>query len=216
MRAVRVLIADDHDVVVEGVRALIARQPDLEVCGVATNGHEAVERALKTKPDVVVFDLTMPGLDGLAAIGQIRKELPNTEVLAFSGHSAKDLVEEVFEAGAKSYIEKTDANRHLITAIKSLAEHKPFFTAEASDVLFTKFLQPARKQQSRADLRLTTREREIVRLLAQGSSNKEVAAALRLKIRTVETHRATLMRKLGAKSMAGLVRYAIRHHLIEL
>jgi DNA-binding NarL/FixJ family response regulator len=195
---------------------LIERQPDLKVCGVATNGREAVDLALKTKPDVVVLDLTMPGMDGLDAIRRIRTGLSETEVLVFSGHSAKDLVEDVFEAGAKSYIEKSDASQDLITAIKSLAEHKPFFTAEASETLFAKFLQPARKQRSRAELKLTTREREIVRLLAQSSTNKEVAAALGIRVRTVETHRATLMRKLGAKSVAGLVQYAIRNHLIEL
>lgn len=216
MNAVRVLVADDHEVVLEGVRALIERQPDLEVCGLAANGREAVELAQKTKPDVVVLDMSMPELDGLDVIRLLKKTLPETEVVVFSAHSSEEMVEEVFDAGAKSYIEKSEASQDLVTAIRSLAEHKPFFSTQTSEILFAKFLVPrARLQQSRMELRLTAREREIVRLLAQSSSNKEVATALGISIRTVETHRATLMRKLGVRSVAGLVRYAIRHHIIE-
>jgi DNA-binding NarL/FixJ family response regulator len=216
MSAVRVLVADDHEVVLEGVRALIERQPDLEVCGLAANGREAVELAQKTKPDVVVLDMSMPELDGLDVIRLLKKTLPATEVVVFSAHSSEEMVEEVFDAGAKSYIEKSEASQDLVTAIRSLAEHKPFFSTQTSEILFAKFLVPkARLQQSRTELRLTAREREIVRLLAQSSSNKEVATALGISIRTVETHRATLMRKLGVRSVAGLVRYAIRHHIIE-
>jgi DNA-binding NarL/FixJ family response regulator len=214
--SVRVLVADDHEVVLEGVRALIERQPDLEVCGLATNGREAVDLARKTKPDVVVLDITMPELDGLDAIRQIRKALPNTEVVVFSAHSSEEVVEDVFDAGATSYIAKTEASRDLVTAIRSLAEHKPFFSSQTSEILFAKFLLPeARKKRDLAEQELTAREREIVRLLAQSSSNKEVATTLSISIRTVETHRATLMRKLGIHSVAGLVRYAIRHHMIE-
>jgi DNA-binding NarL/FixJ family response regulator len=209
-------VADDHEVVLEGVRALIERQPDLEVCGLAANGREAVELAQKTKPDVVVLDMSMPELDGLDVIRLLKKTLPETEVVVFSAHSSEEMVEEVFDAGAKSYIEKSEASQDLVTAIRSLAEHKPFFSTQTSEILFAKFLVPrARLQQSRMELRLTAREREIVRLLAQSSSNKEVATALGISIRTVETHRATLMRKLGVRSVAGLVRYAIRHHIIE-
>lgn len=216
MKAVRVLVADDHEVVLEGVRALIERQSDLEVCGLATTGREAVDLARKTKPDVVVLDITMPELDGIEAIRQIRRALPNTEVVVFSAHSSEEMIEEVFEAGAKSYIEKIEASRDLVAAIRSLAEHKPFFTSQTSETLFEKFLVPgARKQPGRAEPKLTAREREIARLLAQSGSNKEMAATLGISIRTVETHRATLMHKLGVHSVAGVVRYAIRHHLIE-
>jgi len=216
MKAVRVLIADDHEVVLEGVRSLIERQPDLEVCGLATTGREAVDLARKTNPDVVVLDLTMPELDGLDAIRQIKKALPETEVVVFSAHPSEDLIEEVFEAGAKSYIEKVEASRDLVSAIRSLAEHKPFFTSQTSEVLFSKFLLPgAKKQPDRVEPKLTARERQIVSLLAQSGSNKEIATTLGISIRTVETHRATLMHKLGVHSVAGVVRYAIRHHIIE-
>jgi DNA-binding NarL/FixJ family response regulator len=216
MKAVRVLVADDHEVVREGVRGLIERQPDLEVCALATTGREAVDLAQKTKPDVVVLDMTMPELDGLDAIRQIRKALPDTEVVVFSAHPSEDLIDEVFEAGAKSYIEKTEASRDLVAAIRSVAEHKPFFTSQTSEILYAKFLTPGtRKQPDQTKPKLTTREREIVSLLAQSSSNKEIAAALGISIRTVETHRATLMHKLGVRSVAGVVRYAIRQHIIE-
>lgn len=210
------MIADDHEVVREGVRALIERQPDLEVCSVAANGREAVDLALKTKPDVVVLDMTMPELDGLDAIRQIKKSLPETEVVVFSAHPSEDIIGEVFDAGAKSYIEKTEASRDLVNAIRSLAEHRPFFTSKASETIFAKLLTPgARKLSGRSEQRLTAREREIVCLLAQSSSNKEIATTLGISVRTVETHRATLMHKLGVHSVAGVVRYAIRHHLIE-
>jgi two-component system response regulator NreC len=214
---VRVLVADDHEVVRDGIRALIERQPDLEVCGLATNGREAVDVAQATKPDVVVLDLTMPALDGFDAIRQIRKALPETEVVVFSAHRSEEVVEDVFGAGAKSYIEKTENSRDLVTAIRSLAEHKPFFTSQTSAILFSKLLLPKdSKQRDQAEQQLTGREREIVRLLAESSSNKEIATKLGISVRTVETHRATLMRKLGVHSVAGLVRYALRQHIIEL
>jgi len=216
MSRVRILIADDHEVVRAGVCALIEREPEFEVCGVATNGREAVDLARKTKPDVVVLDITMPELDGVEAIRQIKRALPNTEMVVFSAHSSEDMVEKVFAAGAKSYIGKGEASRDLVAAIKSVAAHKPFFTAEISEILFAKYLVPgSKKTKSPAEKQLTVREREIVRLLAESSSNKDIADKLGISVRTAETHRATLMRKLGIRSVAGLVRYAIRNHIIE-
>jgi len=215
MKDVRVLVADDHEVVREGVCALIERQPNLKVCGLAATGREAIDLARKTRPDVVVLDMTMPESDGLDAIRQIKKALPDTEVLVFSAHPSEEMIEEVFDAGAKSYVEKTQATRDLITAIRSLAEHKPFFSQKTSEILLAKLSTGTAKEHDRAGPKLTTRETEIVRLLAQGGSNKEIAATLGISIRTVETHRATLMHKLGVHSVAGVVRYAIRHHLIE-
>lgn len=216
MSRVRILIADDHEVVREGVRALIEREPEFEVCSVASNGREAVDLARKTKPDVVVLDITMPELDGVDAIRQIKRALPATEMVVFSAHSSEDVVEQVFAAGAKSYIRKGDAARDLVAAIKSVAAHKPFFTSEISGILFAKYLvPPPKKTKLPAEKQLTAREREIVRLLAESSSNKDIAAKLGISVRTAETHRATLMRKLGIRSVAGLVRYAIRNHIIE-
>ena len=216
MNNVRVLVADDHEAVLEGVRALLEREAGLEVCGVASNGRDAITCATKTKPDVVVLDMTMPDLDGISAIRQIKRALPETEVVVYSAHSSEEVIEEAFEAGAKSYIGKAGTSRDLIDAIRSVAEHKPFFTPEISQILFGKFLgADGPKKAGMSEQKLTPREREVVRLLAQSSSNKEIAAALGISVRTAETHRATLMRKLGIKSLAGLVRYAIRNNIIE-
>jgi len=216
MNNVRVLVADDHEAVLEGVRALLEREAGLEVCGVASNGRDAVTYATKMKPDVVVLDMTMPDLDGISAIRQIKRALPETEVVVYSAHSSEEAIEEAFDAGAKSYIGKAGTSRDLIEAIRSVAEHKPFFTPEISQILFGKFLgADGPKKAGTSEQKLTPREREVVRLLAQSSSNKETAAALGISVRTAETHRATLMRKLGIKSLAGPVRYAIRNNIIE-
>jgi len=195
---------------------LIEHEPGWQVCGTAINGQEAVDIAKKLKPEVVILDMTMPELDGLAALRHIKRALPDTEVVIFSAHHSEEVIEQLFDAGAKSYIQKSDAGRHLVAAIKSLAEHKPFFTPEISQLLFAKFFSAgACKKQSRLEHSLTAREREIVRLLAEGHSNKEVASYLGVSIRTAETHRATLMRKLDVDSLAALVRYAIRNNIIE-
>jgi two-component system, NarL family, response regulator NreC len=216
MRRLRILVADDHEVMRTGVRALIEQEPGWQVCGTATNGQEAVEVARKLKPDVVVLDMTMPELDGLEALREIKRALPNTEVVIFSAYHSEEVIEQLFDAGAKSYIQKSDASRHLVAAIKSLAEHKPFFTSEISQILFAKFLSgSAGKKQNGPEHAVTSRERDVVRLLAGGNSNKEVANCLGISIRTAETHRATLMRKLGLESLAALVRYAIRNHIID-
>jgi two-component system, NarL family, response regulator NreC len=216
MRRLRILVADDHEVMRTGVRALIEQEPGWQVCGTATNGEEAVEVARRLKPDVVVLDMTMPELDGLEALREIKHALPNTEVVIFSAYHSEEVIEQLFDAGAKSYIQKSDGSRHLVAAIKSLADHKPFFTSEISQILFAKFLSGSgRKKQNGQEHAVTSRERDVVRLLAGGNSNKEVANCLGISIRTAETHRATLMRKLGLESLAALVRYAIRNHIID-
>ena len=213
----RILIADDHDVMREGTRAVIERQPGWEVCGIATTGREAVEQALALEPDVVVMDMSMPELNGLDAAVQIKRRLPRTEILIFTAHETDELIREVFEAGAKGFIYKSDAHQLLVKAIQSLSEHKAFFTNKVSDVLFAEILNRsgARPHATEMSKRLSTREREIVQLLAEGRSNKEVAAALSISIRTAETHRANVLRKLSLDSLASLVRYAIRHKMIE-
>jgi DNA-binding NarL/FixJ family response regulator len=216
MNALRILIADDHDVVRQGLRAIIENEPDWEVCGIAVTGREAVERAKELKPDIALLDMTMPELSGLEATRQIKRALPLTEVMVFSANRAEEVVAQVFDAGAKSYICKADAGRHLVAAIRSLAEHKPFFTPEVSEILFSRFLAAdPRRINGAAEQKLTAREREIVRLLAEGRSNKETAGILGISIRTSETHRASLMRKLSLDSLPALVRYAIRNQIIE-
>ncbi len=216
MRPLRILIADDHEMMRNGVRALIEHEPGWQVCGTATNGRQAVEAAKKLKPHVVVLDMTMPELDGLEALRQIKSALPNTEVVIFSAYHSEEVIEQLFEAGVKSYIQKSDCGQNLVAAIKSLGDHRPFFTTEISQILFSKLLSgSAEKKENGRKGSMTNRERDVVRLLASGSSNKETANSLGISIRTAETHRATLMRKLGLNSLAALVRYAIRNHIID-
>lgn len=216
MSTLRILIADDHEVVREGARALIEHEPGWEICGMACNGREAVNLVKELKPDIAILDMTMPELSGLEALRQIKQAVPKTEVLMFSAHRSEAVVAEVFDAGAKSYICKADAGRHLVAAIRSLAEHKPFFTPEISEIIFARFVAAeANKKNGIAEQKLTPRELEIVRHLADGRSNKETASLLGISVRTSETHRASLMRKLGLGSLASLVRYAIRNHIVE-
>src|SRR5437762_4264179 len=191
----RILIADDHHVIREGTRAVIERQPGWEVCGVAANGREAVEQAFALQPDIVVMDMTMPELNGLDAARQIRRRLSHTEILIFTAHETDELIREAFEAGAKSFIFKSDAHQFLVEAIRSLAEHKPFFTNKVAEVLFAEIFScsEGKPHEAQTSRRLTTRERKIVQLLAEGRSNKEVAVALGVNIRTAETHRANVM-----------------------
>jgi DNA-binding NarL/FixJ family response regulator len=213
----RILIADDHDMMREGVRAVIERQPGWEVCGIACTGREAVERAFALEPDIVVMDMSMPELNGLDAAQQIKRRLPQTEILIVTAHDTDELIREVFEAGAKSFISKSEAQHFLVEAIQSLSQHKPFFTNKVSEVLFAEILNRsgAKSHAAQTSKRLTAREREIVQLLAEGRSNKEVADALGISVRTAETHRASVLRKLSLDSLASLVRYAIRNKIIE-
>jgi DNA-binding NarL/FixJ family response regulator len=213
----RILIADDHEVMREGTRGLIERQPGWEVCGMAGTGREAVAQAIQLQPNIVIMDMSMPDLNGLDAAIQIKRRLPRTEILIFTAHETDELIREVFEAGAKSYIFKSEAHHFLVDAIRSLSEHKPFFTSKVSEVLFAEMLNRsgATPQATQTSRRLTPREREIVQLLAEGNSNKKVAGVLGISIRTAETHRASVLRKLHLDSLASLVRYAIRNKIIE-
>ena len=213
----RILIADDHDVVRQGVQSVVDDQPNWEVCGIAATGREAIARARELKPDIVILDMTMPELNGLDAAIQIKRHVPGAEVLMFSAHESDELIRRAFQAGVKSFIFKTDPHLFLLEAIESLARHKPYFTTKVSEVLFSNIMnrEEGIRRDTEPGLRLTLREREIVQLLAEGKSNKEVAAALGISLRTAETHRASILRKLNLDSIAGLVRYAIRNKMIE-
>jgi DNA-binding NarL/FixJ family response regulator len=216
VNALRIVIADDHELVRKGLRSVLDAQTGWTICGEAANGREAVELARQMKPDVMVMDVTMPELNGLEATRQILKDRPKTEVLILTVHESEQLVGEVLAAGARGYILKGDTARLLVAAIESIAQHKPFFTGTASEVVLGGYLrpgQPARKE-SRALPRLTAREREIVQLLAEGKSNKEVGTALGVSVKTVDAHRANIMHKLNIHSVTDLVRYAIRNNII--
>ncbi len=212
-RTLRILIADDHAVVREGAQLMIAREADCEVCGVATNGREAIEKAIELRPDVIVLDLHMPEFSGLQAVHELRRCVPSAELVIFSGETSERLIDALFEAGVKSFIRKVEAPQLLIAAIRSAAQHKPFFTPEISHILFARFADD--RGAHGGGSKLTTRELQIVRLVADGKSNKETAEALGISTRTTETHRASIMRKLGVSSTAEVVRYAIRNGIVE-
>ncbi|MEO6740447.1 MAG: response regulator transcription factor [Chthoniobacteraceae bacterium] len=216
MKKLRILIADDHDLVRAGTRTLIEGEPDWVVCAEASNGREAVTLAAKHKPDVAILDMTMPEMNGLDAAREIKRLLPATEIVLYTSHENEQLILDVFEAGARSYVLKNDASSQLAAAIRAAAAHKPYFTSKVSEVVFARFLQGgARGGEADPEKgRLSSREREVVQMLCEGRSNKEVAAALGISVRTAETHRAGIMAKLGFESFSDLVRYAIRNGII--
>ena len=212
----RILLADDHDIVRRGLKELLQERAGWTVCAEASNGREAVDLAVKYRPHVAVLDLSMPELNGLEATRRIRQAVPETEVLIFTMHESEELVRNVLAAGARGYLLKSDAALQLVPAVESLAQRKPFFAGRISEVLLEGFLNPDRGKAApeHAD-RLTSREREIVQLLAEGNSNKEIARGLALSVKTVETHRAAIMRKLDLHSLADLVRFAIRNQIVS-
>lgn len=210
---VRILVADDHHVVRTGLRALLESKSGWQVCAEAANGREAVEKARELKPDVAVLDIGMPLLNGVETTRQIRKHSPKTEILILTMHDSDLLVQEVLEAGALGYILKDDADRNLIAAVDALRRHKSFLSSRVSVAALSAGGAQDSDRSSRS--RLTPRQREILQLLAEGKSNKEVATALGISVKTAETHRANIMLKLNFHSITELVRYAVRNKIIE-
>jgi len=207
----RILIADDHDVVRSGVRAILEAQGGWEVVGEAVDGKDAVDQALATRPDVVVLDYGLPIMNGIEATRRIRARVPGAEVLIFTMHDTATLVREVLDAGARGFLLKSDAKRFLIAAVESLADHKPFFTGTVSEALLESYLAKG----AAVDSVLTSRERSVVQLIAEGKTNKQIANVLSISTKTVETHRALALRKLNLDTTAALIRYAIRNKLVE-
>jgi DNA-binding NarL/FixJ family response regulator len=217
MAALKILIADDHEIVRKGLRAILEGQRELEIVGEAEDGRQAVAMAKELNPHIVVLDLAMPSLNGLEATKQIMKARPQTKVLILTMQEADPLIRDVLDAGARGYILKTDAGRDLLTAVEALRRNKTFFTSKVAQMILEGFLKGdarPRDAQTPGD-RLTARQREIVQLLAEGKSSKEVAVALGLSVKTAETHRANIMRKLDCHSVSEIVRYAIRNKIIE-
>lgn len=212
----RILLADDHDIVRRGLKDLLEHHVGWQVCAEAANGREAVELALQHQPHVAVIDLSMPELNGLEATRRIRQNLPDTEVLIFTMHESEELIREVLGAGARGYLLKSDAVRQLIPAVESLSQKKPYFAGRVSEVVLDGFLKGGQVAlEGPTAERLTSREREVVQLLAEGKSNKQIARLLDLSVKTVETHRTAAMRKLELNSLPDLVRYAIRMQIIQ-
>lgn len=217
MPPLKLLLADDHEIVRQGLRSMLEAQRDCQVVGEAADGRQAVTMTKELNPDVVILDIGMPSLNGLEATRQILKMRPQTKVLILTMHESDSVIREVLDAGARGYILKTDAGRDLVSAVESLRRNKTFFTSRVAQMILDGFLKgDARPQDSPSGaVRLTPRQREIVQLLAEGKSSKEVAVALDLSVKTAETHRANIMRKLDCHSVSEVVRYAIRNKIIE-
>jgi DNA-binding NarL/FixJ family response regulator len=211
----RILLVDDHEIIRKGLKSILEARKDWEIVGEATTGREAVRKVEELKPDVVVLDISMPELNGLEAVRQIVRIAPRTEVLVLTMHESEDLVREVLEAGARGYLLKSDAARQLISAIETLRFHRPYLTSKVNEVVLTGYLGGKPLKGETSGGRLTPREREIVQLLAEGLTNKEVATTLHISVKTAETHRTNIMRKLDLHSVSELVRYAVRNHIIE-
>jgi DNA-binding NarL/FixJ family response regulator len=214
---IRILLADDHALMRRGIRDLLTSEPEFEIIGEAGDGREAVRLAEQLKPDVMIMDLAMPELNGLDAIRHIRKDAPEIELLVFSMHDSEELIREVFAAGARGYVLKSDVALYLIEAVKSLARHKPFFTPQISEAILNSLVStatPGHVEPTRPGP-LSAREREILQLLAENKSNKDIAKALGISVRTVETHRRSVMQKLDANSIVELVHYAIRNGIVQ-
>jgi DNA-binding NarL/FixJ family response regulator len=210
----RILVADDHEVVRRGVRALLEARPGWQVCDEAEDGREAVAKALQSHPDVVILDIGMPGLNGLEAARRIRKASPQTEVLILTMHESEQVVQEVLAAGARGYVLKSDAGRDLVAAVEALQGHRTFFTSTVAERVLRTFVSGGKPVEPGETSLLTRREREVIQLLAEGKGNKEVADILGISVRTAETHRTNIMRKLDCHSLSDLVRYAIRNNII--
>ena len=211
----RILIADDHEMVRHGLRAVLEAHPGWEVCGEAANGLAAIAQARALKPDIVVLDFTMPKLNGLGAARQIRQELRQTEVLMLTMHESESLVRSLGAAGVRGCVLKSDAGRVLVSAIEQLLQHKPFFSPKVADWVTTG--EPGRnlavgKVRRNFD-QLTLREQQVLQLIAEGLSSKQVATRLEISLKTAETHRANLMRKLNIHSVSELIRYSIRNRI---
>jgi DNA-binding NarL/FixJ family response regulator len=209
-----ILIADDHAVVRKGLRALIEGRPEWKICGEACNGRQAIRMAREINPDLIILDISMPDLNGLEATIEIAKCCPNTRILMLTMHYSEEFVERSLKAGARGYLLKSDAEQDLLEAVESLLEDKTFLTSPASELLLERFLNKGQEDSGSLSV-LTAREREVLQLIAEGSTNKAIAERLCVSTRTVETHRAHIMTKLKVDSVPDLVRYAIRNKIVE-
>ena len=199
MSVLRILIVDDHEVARKGIRALLESHVGWEVCGEARDGREAVEYTSKMKPDVVLLDIGMPNLNGLNAARQILAIAPDTRILVLTMHDSDQVVREVLAAGARGFLLKSDAGRDLVAAVEALQHQRTFFTTKVAQMVLEGYLHPGSEEEHLSGQVLTPREREVIQLLAEGRSTKEVAVTLNLSVKTAETHRTNLMRKLDIR-----------------
>jgi DNA-binding NarL/FixJ family response regulator len=206
------MIVDDHDALRRGIRTLVETHPSFVVVGEAATGSAALAEAKRTAPDIAIIDYSLPELNGLDLTLALKRELPRLEVLIYTMHSRDDVITAILKAGARGYVMKSDSEEHLLAALDALALRRPYFSGAVSEALLEQFLQSNRHINAGV---LTHREREVVQLIAEGKINKQIAGKLDISVKTVETHRASAMRKLNLKTTADLVRYAVRNSIIE-
>ncbi|HEV2209741.1 MAG TPA: response regulator transcription factor [Verrucomicrobiae bacterium] len=211
---IRILIADDHPVVRKGLQSCLARQDTLKVVGEASDGEEALAKALELAPDVVLLDISMPRRDGLAVTEILRRQAPEIKILVLSVHSNREYIFRIIQAGAHGYVSKEAPTDQLVRAIQTVFEGQTFFSPEAAQEALHRLVQNGGKREPFAQL--TAREREVLVLIAQGQSNKEIASKLGIGVRTIETHRERIMRRLDIHSVAGLTKFAIANGLVPL
>jgi DNA-binding NarL/FixJ family response regulator len=215
----RILIADDHELVRRGLCTLLRAHDGWEICGEATDGREAVEKAKQLQPDMVILDVGMPNLNGLAATRQLTQHDPRCKVIVLTISDSDQVIREALDAGARGFVLKSDAARDLVSAVEALQRDRMFFTPRVNDMVLAGFLDKGHNGSS-SQLptlpKLTPREREVIQLLAEGKSSKEVASLLNLSTKTAETHRSNIMRKLGFHSIRDLVVYAVKNNIIQV
>jgi DNA-binding NarL/FixJ family response regulator len=216
MHGLRILIADDHEVARKGIRSILEGHPGWEVCAEARDGREAVEYAFQLKPDVFLIDIGMPNLNGLDAARQILVAIPDARILILTIHDSENVVREVLSAGARGFLLKSDAGRDLVAAVEALQDRRTFFTSKVSQMMLEGYLRPREQRDDIEHRILTPREREVIQLVAEGKTTKEIATTLSLCVKTAETHRTNLMRKLDLHSIADLTLYAVRNGIVQI
>lgn len=213
----RILLADDHDLTRAGLRYLLEKQKDWTVCGEASNGRTAVDIADASRPDIAILDLSMPEMNGVEATRQILKLSPHTKVLIYTMHETEQVIVDALDAGASGIVLKSDAGENMVTAVESIAKGRRFFTSHVAETVVDAYLSKriGPGSESNSLIALTAREREVIQLLAEGKSNKEVADRLGISTRTAEGHRAEIMKRLRLGSLAELIRYAVRNSIVQ-
>lgn len=211
---VKILLADDHKLLREGIRSLLEKQDEFEIVGEAEDGRETVKLAINLAPDVIIMDITMPNLNGIDATAQLKKEIPDSKVVALSMHKDKNFIEEMLRAGASGYLLKENSSKELIEAINTVLANKTYLSSEINDIVVKDFVDHlAAKKELSPSKSLTLREREILQLIAEGNNTKEISSILNISVKTVETHRQHIMQKLKIYTVAGLTKFAIREGL---
>jgi len=213
---IKIVLVDDHQIMREGIRAMLDLEKGLEVVSEAENGREALEIALDIKPDIIIMDINMPDMNGTEATRRIRKNCPGTRIIALSMHSDRFFVAEMLQAGASGYLLKDCSGQDIVTAIRSVHAGKSFLSPEITGVVIEDYIQNSSKDNPKSPTQLTTKEREVLQLIAEGNTSKEISSHLNIATKTVDSHRINIMNKLDLHNIAELTKFAIRYGITDL